>query len=237
MGRFTACIFKLTRRGCVSFIERIEDAAMNRSSIVASLSLVMLLTGCPDPAKNKTQAVVEAPKAVPSAVAQPLVGATTYAFSNDGSKFGFVGAKVTGKHEGGFNVFSGTIEVPGTDLTKARVKATVSVKSVFTDSEKLTAHLQSGDFFDAEKFPEATFVSTAIAANGGAFTVTGDLSLHGVTKSITFPAKLSLSGDVVKVNADFAINRKDFAIVYAGKADDLIADNVAIVLDLTAKKG
>jgi len=208
---------------------------MNRS-LIASLSLVMLLTGCPDPAKNKTQAVVEAPKAVPAAVAQPLAGATTYAFSNDGSKFGFVGAKVTGKHEGGFNVFDGTIELPGSDFTKARVKATVSVKSVFTDSEKLTGHLQSADFFDAEKFPDATFVTTAIVANGEAFNVTGDLSLHGVTKSITFPAKISLAGEVVKVNADFAINRKDFAIVYAGKADDLIADNVAIVLDLTAKK-
>ena len=66
--------------------------------------------------------------------------------------------------------------------------------------------------------------------------VTGDLSLHGVTKSITFPAKLAMDGEAVKVSADFAINRKDFGIVYAGKADDLIADNVAIVLDLTAKK-
>jgi polyisoprenoid-binding protein YceI len=209
---------------------------MNRSALLAALSLGILLAGCPDPAKNKTQAVVEAPKAAPAAVAQPVEGATTYAFSNEGSKFGFVGAKVTGKHDGGFNKFDGTIELPGTDFTKARVKATVSVKSVFTDSEKLTGHLQSADFFDAEKFPDATFVTTTIAANGDAFTVTGDLSLHGVTKSITFPAKLSLAGDAVKVNADFAINRKDFAIVYAGKADDLIADNVAIILDLAAKK-
>ena len=116
------------------------------------------------------------------------------------------------------------------------MKATIAVKSVFTDSEKLTGHLQSPDFFDAEKFPEATFVTTTIAANGDAFTVTGDLTLHGVTKSITFPAKLALQGETVKATADFAINRKDFGIVYAGKADDLIADNVAINFDLTAKK-
>lgn len=209
---------------------------MNRTSLLASLSLVLLLTACPDPAKNKAKAVVEAPKATPVAVEKPVEGATRYTFSNDGSKFGFVGAKVTGKHDGGFNVFSGTLELPGADFTKARVKATVSTKSVFTDSEKLTGHLQSADFFDAEKFPEATFVSTAIAANGETFNVTGDLSLHGVTKSITFPAKLAMDGEAVKVSADFAINRKDFGIVYAGKADDLIADNVAIVLDLTAKK-
>lgn len=208
---------------------------MNRS-LLASWSLVLLLTGCPDPAKNKAQAVVEAPKATPVAAEKPLGGATTFKFSNDGSKVGFVGAKVTGKHEGGFNVFSGTLELPGADFTKARVKASVQTRSVFTDSEKLTGHLQSPDFFDAEKFPEATFVSTAIVANGETFNVTGDLSLHGVTKSITFPAKLAVQGDAVKVNADFAINRKDFGIVYAGKADDLIADNVALLLDLSAGK-
>jgi polyisoprenoid-binding protein YceI len=209
---------------------------MNRIALLASLSRLLLLTACPDPAKNTAKAVVEEPKATPAAVQKPVEGAVAYKFSNDGSKFGFVGAKVTGKHEGGFNMFSGTIELPGADFTKARVKATVQTKSVFTDSEKLTGHLQSPDFFDSEKFPDATFVTTAIAANGETFNVTGDLSLHGVTKSITFPAKLAMDGEAVKVNADFAINRKDFGIVYAGKADDLIADNVAIVLDLTAKK-
>lgn len=209
---------------------------MIRSSLLASVSAVLLLTGCPDPAKNKPQAVVEAPKAAPAAVAQPIENAATYTFSNEGSKFGFVGAKVTGKHEGGFNMFEGTIELPGTDFSKARVKATVSTKSTFTDSEKLTGHLQSPDFFDVEKFPEATFVSTAIKPNGDKFDVTGDLTLHGVTKSITFPATLKVEGDAVTAKADFAINRKDFGIVYAGKADDLISDNVAIALDLTAKK-
>ncbi len=208
---------------------------MIRSTLL--VSAVVLLTACPDPAKNKTQAVVEAPKAPPAAaVAQPIENATTFAFSNEGSKFAFVGAKVTGKHEGGFKTFEGTVEVPGTDLSKARIKATVTPASAFTDSEKLTGHLLSPDFFDVEKFPTATFVSTAIKPAGEAFDVTGDLTLHGVTKSITFPAKLKLEGDAVTAGAEFAINRKDFGITYPGKADDLIADNVAITLELNAKK-
>ncbi len=200
------------------------------------LSAVVFLSACPDPAKNKTQAVVDAPKAAPAVVAEPIVGATTYDFSQEGSKFTFVGAKVTGKHDGGFKTFDGTIEVPGAELAKARVKATITPASAFTDSEKLTGHLLSADFFDVEKFPTATFVSTSIKPSGDAFEVTGDLTLHGVTKSITFPAKLALSGDEVTATAEFAINRKDFGIVYPGKVDDLIADNVAMSLDLHAKK-
>lgn len=200
------------------------------------ISAVVFLSACPDPAKNKTQAVVEAPKAAPAEIAAPIVGATTYDFSQDGSKFSFVGAKVTGKHDGGFKTFNGTIEVPGTELAKSRVKATITPASAFTDSEKLTGHLLSADFFDVEKFPTATFVSTSIKPAGDAFEVTGDLTLHGVTKSITFPAKLAINGDEVTATAEFAINRKDFGIVYPGKVDDLIADNVAMSLDLHAKK-
>ena len=97
--------------------------------------------------------------------------------------------------------------------------------------------LEAGvDFFDTAKFTEASFVSTSIAKKDDAFEVTGNLSLHGVTKGITFPAKITLGADEVSVAADFAINRKDFGIVYAGKPDNLIADNVALKLDLHARK-
>ncbi len=207
-----------------------------RTTLLVSLSL--LLAACPDPAKNKAKAVVEAPKEVPAAAAAPaaLEGSTTYGFNNEGSKFTFVGAKVTGKHEGGFNAFNGKVVLKGKDLSTAQISATITPASVYSDSEKLTGHLQSPDFFDVEKFPEASFVSTGVKAAGDAFEVTGNLTLHGVTKSITFPAKLALTDDTVTARADFAINRKDFEIVYAGKADDLIADNVAIGLDLNAKK-
>jgi polyisoprenoid-binding protein YceI len=67
--------------------------------------------------------------------------------------------------------------------------------------------------------------------------VTGNLELHGVTKSITFPATIKMSADAVDVDAEFAINRKDFGIVYAGKPDDLIKDDVLIKLEIRAKKG
>jgi polyisoprenoid-binding protein YceI len=87
-------------------------------------------------------------------------------------------------------------------------------------------------------YPTATFTSTAITAGGekgATHTVTGTLDLHGVKKSITFPATISVSPEAVTVKAEFALNRKDFNIVYPGKPDDLIRDEVVLKLDVTAK--
>ena len=107
---------------------------------------------------------------------------------------------------------------------------------MFSDSDDLTGHLKSADFFDAEKHPKATFDSTEIKAGGSegySHTVVGNLGLHGVKKQITFPANISMKDGKVDVDSEFSINRKDFEMNYAGKADNLIRDEVVIKLDLT----
>jgi polyisoprenoid-binding protein YceI len=83
------------------------------------------------------------------------------------------------------------------------------------------------------------FVSTAIATAGtpNAYTITGNLTLHGVTKSISFPATAVLTDKDLKANSEFSINRKDFGIVYPGMPDDLIRDDVLIKLTIEAPKG
>jgi len=119
------------------------------------------------------------------------------------------------------------------------VNAEIDIASLSIEPTKLAGHLKSPDFFDAEKFPKAKFTSTAIKAggeNGATHTVSGNLELHGVAKGITFPAKIKVDADQVSVDAEFAINRKDFSIVYPGMPDDLIKDDVLIKLALHAKK-
>src|ERR1041384_4980011 len=168
-----------------------------------------------DPAKGKTQATVGS---ATEAVTAPAAGAVSYAFSNDGSTVEFVGAKVSAKHDGSFKAFRGTINVVGADATKSNVNAEIDIASLAIEPAKLAGHLKTPDFFDAEKFPKAKFTSTAIKAggeNGATHTVSGNLELHGVTKGITFPAKIKIEADQVTVDAEFAINRKDFSIVYA----------------------
>ncbi|HEV8367415.1 MAG TPA: YceI family protein, partial [Pyrinomonadaceae bacterium] len=95
------------------------------------------------------------------------------------------------------------------------------------------------DFFDVAKFPQATFESTEIkpgGENGASHTVIGNFQLHGVTKSITFPATIAVSGDAVTVESTFAINRKDFGINYAGLPDNLIRDEVVMTLHIKGEK-
>jgi polyisoprenoid-binding protein YceI len=212
------------------------------------LAAAVILTACPNPAKDKPKADV-APAPAPTAPAEPKPAAekpapptlsgTKYAFSEAGSSLGWIGAKVTASHEGSFQKFSGTIGLVDNDATKSGVAVQIDMGSITTaDSPKLLGHLKGPDFFDVEKFPTATFTSTAIKAAGeGAAThkVTGTLDLHGVQKSITFPATITASADAVTVKAEFSINRKDFNIVYPGKPDDLIHDEVVLKLDITAK--
>jgi polyisoprenoid-binding protein YceI len=225
---------------------RNEEGLMNRFSVqqVSGLLVAFALASSAcntDPGKGKAHATVTTPSAEAlKAAPAPAAGATRYSFSNDGSSLEFVGAKVTGKHDGKFEKFQGTIQVPDNDPTKGTVSVDVETASLVSDAEKLTGHLKSPDFLDVAKFPKATFVSTSVRAGGdggASHTVTGNLTLHGVTKTISFPATVQVSGDSAEVTAEFAINRKDFGIVYPGKPDDLIRDDVLLKLKFKAKKG
>jgi polyisoprenoid-binding protein YceI len=184
--------------------------------------------GCADPSKGKAQAVVA--EAEPAPVA---VNGRQYVVA-DGSTVGFVGSKVTGSHEGGFNTFSGEIMLVNNDPVASSVKLTIDTISLWADNDRLTGHLKSADFFDVEAHPVATFESTKIEASDGGFTVTGNLDLHGVTKSISFPADIEVGEEAIKAQAEFAIKRFDFDIAYKGKADDLIRDDVVIKFLLIA---
>lgn len=207
--------------------------------LVSGLFLAaVVVSGCKNPADDKPQAQVAA--AVQSAAAErPAAGASTYQFSNADSKLAFVGSKVTGSHDGSINSFKGTVTIPDGAIEKGRVTVDADAQSISSDNEKLTGHLKSADFFDVAKYPRIHFESTSVQPSnqaGATHLLTGNMEMHGVTKSITFPAKVSVQGDTVKVNAEFSINRKDFGINYAGKADDLIRDEVVVKLDINAKK-
>lgn len=215
----------------------------------AALALSVCLSACPDPAANKPKAKVGEATTAPTSTETPTPDTpetstsdapetVTLTISPD-SKIEFVGSKVTGKHEGGFKEFSGTIELVANDPTKSKVSIEIDTKSVYSDADGLTQHLMTEDFFHVEKFPKATFVSTEIKTggeSGATHTVTGNLELRGETKSITFPATINVEGDTVTAKSEFSINRKDFKIEYAGMPDDLIRDDVLIKLDITAKK-
>jgi polyisoprenoid-binding protein YceI len=105
------------------------------------------------------------------------------AVTPENSKVLFTGSKVTGKHEGGFNKFNGAINLVNGKAEESSVSVDIETSSVFTDTDGLTKHLQTGDFFESEKFPKASFASTKIVSDSASgannYTVTGDLELRG----------------------------------------------------------
>lgn len=203
------------------------------------LTASVVLVGCEDPAKNKPAATVTTAKATASAT--PSVSASDGALTLvEDSKVQWVGSKVTGEHPGGFEKVSASAKLDEGKPEGGAVEVTIDVTSLYSDSDKLTGHLLSEDFFASKEHPEAKFVSTAIRAGGegdATHTVEGNLTLRGETKGISFPATITVQGDQVVVKSEFSINRKDFGMVYTGKADDLINDLVVIKLDLTFGKG
>jgi polyisoprenoid-binding protein YceI len=210
---------------------------MKRLGALATLvSLLIVVAACNNPASDVNKAVTgEAQKAASPSTA----GGQKYAITPQNSKIDFIGSKVTGSHNGSFEKFNGEIHYTNSDPTQSHVQITIDTTSVKADDPKLTEHLKTPDFFDVAKFPEAKFESTAIKAGGdkgATHTVTGNLTLHGVTKSVTFPATIAVTADAATVDANFAINRKDFGINYAGATDNLIRDEVVMKLSIRANK-
>ena len=199
------------------------------------LTGLMLVAACGNPATNKSQAVTGEAQ---HAASPQAAGAQTYAITPENSKIEFVGSKVTGSHNGSFQKFSGETHYTG-DVATSHVTITMDTDSLTTDDAGLTKHLKTPDFFDVAKYPQAKFESTAIKAGGdkgASHTITGNLTLHGVTKSVTFPATIAVAPEAITVDSSFSINRKDFGINYAGAADNLIRDDVVLTLKVKATK-
>ena len=210
---------------------------------LAILLFSSFLLACEDPAANKARALTSnssTPAANSQAAAPSRATGEKLAITPENSKVLFTGSKVTGRHEGGFSKFTGDINLVNEKPEESSVKVEIEAASVFTDADGLTTHLQTGDFFEVSNFPKASFASISILPDSekgaNAYTVTGDLELRGVRKSVRFPATIVVTPGEVTVDSEFAISRKDFGIVYAGKADDLIRDDVVIKLELRTQR-
>jgi len=206
------------------------------------LLLAPLSLGCSDPAADKPAASVDNEAPPPEQAPAPAVteqAGAPLSFTGAGSSIHMVGSKITGTHEVEIKDFKGEIALAkDAPLESGRVNVVMQMGSIEADHPKLTKHLLADDFFAAAAHPTCRFESTAIAkggADGASHSVTGQLTLRGVRKSIQFPATIEREGAAVKVKAEFSINRKDFGIVYPGKPDDLIRDDVLIKLELRAQ--
>ncbi len=168
--------------------------------------------------------------------AQEKAPANALAITAQNSKITWVGTKPGGKHDGGFSKFSGYIEKGPAGLAGGKIVVDIDVDSIHSDTPKLTAHLKSPDFFDVRKLPKASFKTTAIEAAKGpdsTHKITGDLTLHGVTKPVSFPAKVIEADGAVQIESKFTIDRTHFNMTYGpGRVDN----PVTIAITVNAKK-
>jgi polyisoprenoid-binding protein YceI len=204
-----------------------------KTFFVIFIGIILICSACENPAENKTKAVTTEANSTP--IAKQTKG-EALKFSSADSKVDFVGSKVTGKEAGRFQTFSGTIDLVNNKPEESQVSVEIEMGSVVTDSKGLDEHLKNADFFEVEKYPKAAFISSKITPDKEAntFSVTGELDFHGVKKSITFPAKIIVSEKEVTVESEFFINRRDFNVNYAGRANDLIRDEVVLKLNIQA---
>jgi polyisoprenoid-binding protein YceI len=147
---------------------------------------------------------------------------------------------------GRFNNINGTIVFDETDLSKSSVNATIDTTTVDTGVEQRNGHLKSADFFDVAKFPTMTFASKSVTKSGDEYLVTGDLTLHGVTKPVVLhldtPEKeqVGMDGKAHRgFSATTTIHRQDFGLVWSGtlkSGEAVVGDDVKITLDVEAAK-
>jgi len=144
--------------------------------------------------------------------------------------------------KGSFSGLSGALTEHTVDSTLSSVQASVPVSTVTTGDAQRDAHLKSADFFDAEKYPTLDFNSTKVVRKGDAYEVTGDLTIHGVTKPVTFavdgpsaPGKDPWGNTRIGLSATTKINRKDFGLGWNAALETggfLVGDEIAITLEV-----
>ena len=119
-------------------------------------------------------------------------------------------------------------------LRKLFAEGALSLAFVPVFVEQLTSHLRSADFFEVETYPTSVFESTGITPHGDHWMVEGDLELHGVTGTVSFPASIEIEGEQLHAMAEFSLNRIDFGITYPGRPSDPIAIEIPVSFEVFA---
>ena len=175
-----------------------------------------------------------------------LAQATDWTIDTGHAHVGFsVAHMVVSEVDGQFKTFSGKVQLDEKDPTKSQVDFSIDTASVDTDHAERDTHLKSADFFDAAKYPRITFKSKRIKKAGKVYKVTGDLTMHGVTKEATLDVTLSepitnpWGKQVRGVRVGGVVKRSDYGITWNKSLDKgglALGDDVTVVIKLELNK-
>jgi len=175
-----------------------------------------------------------------------FAAAGTYTIDSVHSDVSFKVRHLISKTSGQFTDFDGTIVADFENLDSSSVIFTIKTASIDTKNEDRDNHLRSGDFFDAETYPEITFTSSKITKSGASsFAVTGTLTMHGVSKTVTLPVTFlgemaGPRGDTVAgFEIETTLDRKEYGIVWNRALDAggmILGDEITITINLETQK-
>ncbi len=169
----------------------------------------------------------------------------TYKVDPDHSSVGFSIRHFLSTVPGRFKEFEGTIKYDKQNPAASSVSFTAQTASIETDNPDRNNHLKSPDFFDAQKFPTLTFTSSSVQAkDANTLSVTGNLTIHGVTKIVTIPVTVlgtmkTPKGDKAGFGSEFTIDRKEYGVQWNRALDSggmMLGDDVKITISVEANQ-
>jgi polyisoprenoid-binding protein YceI len=180
------------------------------------------------------------------ALATPVLAGETYSFDKAHTTVGFQVRHIYTNVSGKFTDFTGTIQVDRAKPESSTVDFTIQATSIDTSEPRRDQHLRSADFFDVANNPTITFKSTSIKANGkDSWLVTGDFTMHGVTKSVVLPVTLLGEGkdpfgnEKMGLETGLTINRKDYGLTWNKALETggvLVGEEVKVQIAIEANK-
>ena len=179
--------------------------------------------------------------AQPAAAAATPSGPRTFAIDRSHSSLGFTIRHLVSNVRGRFKDFAGTITYDPANPQAASVEVTVQAASIDTDNSGRDDDLRSDNFFDVAKYPTLTFKSVSVQRQSAdKLTLTGDLTMHGVTKRVTVPVDVLgimpyRGGEKAGFETTFVVNRKDYGITWNRALDNggaLLGDDVTVSIQL-----
>jgi polyisoprenoid-binding protein YceI len=175
----------------------------------------------------------------------PALAADTYVIDKSHSEVTFRIRHMMSAVSGRFRDIDGNFLLDAAKPTESKVDFKIGTTSIDTANDNRDKHLRSADFFDVEKFPEITFQSTKIVSTGkDQYDVTGNFTMHGVTKTITLPVKVlgfakdARGGERVGFEVVTTVNRTDYGLTWnrALEAGSLLGDEVSVTINIEANK-
>jgi polyisoprenoid-binding protein YceI len=180
------------------------------------------------------------------ALAAPAFAADTYTFDKSHSSVGFQVRHIFTNVSGRFTDYSGTIQVDRAKPESSSVEFTIQATSIDTSEPKRDGHLRTADFFDVANHPTITFKSTSMKPNGkDSYFVTGDFTMHGVTKQITLPVtvlgegKDPMGNEKMGLETSITLNRKDYGLNWNRALETggvLVGEEVKVQISIEANK-